>query len=585
MKKGNFIAGFILLIIFLGTCGVSADENFDQTLTKARKLVEQKEYMQALEEYSAIQNDLRRDPGLVIEWARVYTYADKHPNAIALFEEVRKTAPEKENEILRELADQYKWNGDVKKSIEIYRLAQDKGNDDHRVLVGLAEALAWDHQYKQAIKEYNKVLQSSSDTIHAMLGKAEVLSWQDKLEEANKIYHEILKNEPQNLSAKNGLARNIVWQSYNRQGIQFYEDILEQHPDDPGALEGLAYAYHWDGQEAVAVNTLERVLTLAPERNASRDLYDEIGTLKQLHFNQFNRYSYDSNKLSIMTDTLQAGKFINESTALGSSYDRYFYRQEGQDPVAGNRGGVNVSKRLSEYVKLDSYIYATEYNIKDFTPITTNTWFTLYPTDMWRFYLSYDRETFEDITSLRTKILTNSGSFSFDFKPDRFWFFSARYKRSTYSDDNNQNTAFADIEYRLNQTPYFKLYYNFYYSDWSEQRNNGYFNPNSIQSNTAGIYASKEVNKKLFVEGQVSTGYELQNPKSNHPTYFGALGIHYRLSRNWNVSLRGEYFNALDTNPKKGYSKKSGWLSFTYSFGPEPTRPYQASQPQRPTGQ
>lgn len=574
---------FLLLWVLL-SCSYAAAETFDEELGRARGLVEVRDYSQALRVYEGFLKSSHDDPQLMIEWARVYTYADQHAQAIGLFEEIRRRYPAHEKDIIRELADQYKWNGQLAQAIGAYRRALEVDPQDIMSLLGLAQALAWSGQREESLKEYSAALQRSPDSVLALLGKAEILSWNDKLEQANSLYRKVLQIEPQNLAAKNALARNTVWQSYNRQGIELFQEILQQYPDDVDALEGLAHAYHWDGQDGMAIKTLEKVLALAPARNAARDLYSDIGMLKKLNVNQSNRYSSDSNHLYVLANNVHVGKYLDEATKVGATYARYTYRQPGRRPIAGDRGGLDVSHRFNEFLEIDSYAYATDYRINGFHPVTTNTWVTLHPGDMWKWYLGYDRETFEDIQALQDKIIVNSGSLSFDFKPDRFWLFSARYKRSSYSDDNNQNTAFADIQYRINQEPYVKLYYNFYYSDWSEALDHGYFNPRSIQSHAIGAYASRDLTSRLFVDGQASTGYEKQNPKSSHPTYFGAVSLNYRLGRSWVVSARGEYFNALDTNPDKSYSKTTAWLNFTYSFGPEPVRPYQSTQPQRPTG-
>ena len=61
-----------------------------------------KEYAKALEIYNNLEEWIRKGPSLIIEWARVYTYADKHAEAIALFEEIRRDYPEFEKDIIRE---------------------------------------------------------------------------------------------------------------------------------------------------------------------------------------------------------------------------------------------------------------------------------------------------------------------------------------------------------------------------------------------------------------------------------------------------------------------------------------------------
>lgn len=571
-------------LLFLCAVAFAADSSSEAVLGEARTLVSEKSYDKAITLYEGISEWLQHDQGLVIEWARAYTYANRHAEAIALFEAVRIKEPQREKEIIRELADQYKWNNQIQKAIEVFRHGQEILGDDQSLELGLAETLSWAHQYQDAFAMYDLFLKKNPDSVSALLGKAEVLSWIDRLEQADVLYGKVLKLDPGNISARNNRARIAVWQGYHRKGIALYRQILRETPGNPDALEGLAYAYHWEDLDAKALETLGILLSTHPERKGARDLALQIANAKKINVSQSNRYSLDSNQLSIFSSALRAEYPLDSFTNIGTAYEWYSFRQDGHSPVLGNRGGLNFSKHFNEWFQVHSYMYVSDYNCNGFTPFTTNTWFTYFPNDIWRFDVSYDRETFEDITSLHDKIVANSGSFSFDVRPDRFWYFSGKYKRSRISDGNNQNTALAKIEYRLHQDPYVKMYYNFYYSDFSEIRDHGYFNPRAVQSSVIGFYASRQLTQRLFIEGQVSSGYENQNPKSNHPTYFGALGINYRLSKSWIASIRGEYFNALDTNPKRVYSKKSAWASLTYSFGAEAVQVYQATQPQRPAG-
>jgi tetratricopeptide (TPR) repeat protein len=581
MKYSKIFSALLVLAIAFSRASFGGEVQEDP-LGKARRLVEQRYYSAALEIYDGMNAQLSQDPDLLIEWARVYTYVDRHPQAIAIFERVRKEYPVKEKEILRELGDQYKWNGELKRSIEIYRKGLELDPGNLQIEIGLAQALAWDKRRKEAVQTYDRALAADPNNINALLGKAEVLSWDDKLEKARKVYEEILKKDPQNVDALNGIARICVWQGYHRLGIKRYLQILKDHPGNPEAMEGIAFAYHWDGQEALALKAAEKLMSEHPDRHAGKDLYGDIRNIKKPHVLQGNRFSDDANHLYIAAEKAHVGTYVGDSTIIGGAYEWYLYRQPGKVPLNGNRGGFDISHRLNEYLEATSYLYLAKYSAAGFTPFTTNTWLTFKPNDILRIDGGYDRETFEDITSMNQKIIANSGSISFDLKPNRFWLFSSKYKRSHYSDGNNQNTIFSKAEYRLWQKPYLKLFYNFYYSDWADQMNNGYFNPKSIYSNTGGIYGSTNLWKKLFWENQLSMGYEIQNPKQSRPTYYASTGFNYSLPRGVGLFTRAEYFLAKDTDPGKRYSKGTIWFGLTYSLGGEPGKQHEAQQAQRP---
>ncbi|MDQ7778718.1 MAG: tetratricopeptide repeat protein [Planctomycetota bacterium] len=559
-------------------------ETSDEALDLARKLVEAKRYDEALERYSQIESRLRSDAGLLIEWARVHTYADHHAEAIKLFEEVRRDFPEKAPEILRELGDQYKWNGQLQQAIDTYTEGLQKNAGDSKARAGLAQALAWAKKHAQAIEEYNRILKDDPNSTEALTGKADVFSWDDELEEAWSLYEQVLEREPENVNAQNSLARILVWQGYHRKGAARYRQILEGHPEDPDALEGLAFAEHWQGREDLALETAGKLLAAKPDRREAGKLFAEINAAQEPYVTAFSRYSSDSNHLDITTEGVRSGLHLDPSLSLELVYSWQKLYQRDQPTILANRSGVGVSKIFSDSFELNSFAYGVDYDEADLNCFTTNTWFTFKPSDIWRFDIGVDRETFDDVGALLNRIVVDSVSGSVDCRPSRWWFFSAKYKKGNYSDENRQESVLAKMEYRLNHMPYVKLYYNLYYSDWHEQLNHGYFNPLEVSSHSVGVYSGVKITDSLFAEAQMSRGYESQRPTSKHPTYFGAAGLDWRLAENWSVSLRGEYFEACRDSNSDGYVRTMGLLSITYNFGAAHIELEDGAQPARPSG-
>ncbi|MBN1872410.1 MAG: tetratricopeptide repeat protein, partial [Candidatus Omnitrophica bacterium] len=563
--------------------GIALDES--KLIDIARAYVDLKEYNRALDIYSGIEPWIRKGPSLMIEWARVCTYADKHKEAIELFEEVRRDYPENEKELIRELAEQYKWDGQYEKSIETYKRGLSIDPDNMALQLGMAQAYAMSGRHEEAMESYDLLLEKDPSSIEALLGKAEILSWRDQLEAAIGLYKRVLELDSQNIHALTGNARILVWQGYYRSGIDEYEKTLVLYPDNLDALEGLAFAYHWMGNEQKSVDTLEHLLELDKGRQYARKLYYQIRNSRTPYASSSSRYSHDKNGLRIFSSRLTSGLYPEMETNTEFIYEYLRYSNPNHNdssPVSGQRGGVGYSKRFSDLLSFDSYLYLTNYDTKDFTPFTTNTWLTFSPNDMWKIYLGYDRETIEDIDSVRNEIVVDSGSLTADFRPNRWWYFSAKYKRGYYNDGNTQDTYLGKVEYRIHQDPYAKLYYNIYYSDWDAQKSHGYFNPYSIISHALGLYGSTNITKKLFIEGQSSIGYEFQNPPMSHPTYYAALGLNYRISEEWLMSLRGEYFNARpDEDTDKGYDKRTAYLTLTYSGAEKPEREEISEKPER----
>lgn len=550
---------FVFFISLYLVVNVFAENDFNNELSKARILVEQKSYSEALKIYASISQELRKDSGLMIEWARVYTYADNHGAAIKLFEEVRSVHPERSDELMRELADQYRWN----------------------------------NQKIQALQIYDQILKRLPDNQDALLGKADILSLGDKLEESYALYQKILDRNPENLSALNSQAKILVWQGYHRQGVKRYEEILQRYPKNPDAIEGMAFALHWLGDDVHAVERIKELLEFEPNRKEAKDLYYQIKGSQYPFARSYSRFTDDSTPQTVVTGGLRSGLHLDYSTSVDAIYEHQVLRKKGSliPNISANRQGIGLGKSFGNTYEFNTFLYATQFNKVDFNPFTTNTWFTYKPDDYWRFDFAYDRETFEDNDALLNRVITNSPSISIDFRPDRFWFFNVKYKRSYFSDDNRQNQISSKIEYRLLQKPYIKLYYNYYYSDWGEpELSHGYFDPRSIRSHTLGAYSGLELTKRLFIEGKASGGYEFQSKpdvnhkKSDHPTFYTAASLNYRLADSWLVSASGDFFTTWPDHGERSYQKRGAYLSLTYNFGVSPVVLRDATRPYRTTG-
>ena len=541
------------------------------TLQRAQDLVEQERYDDALSEYEKIAEWMQKDPELMIELARVHTYADNHAEAIALFEQVRQRYPNYEKEIIAELADQYAWSGQRSEAVMLFRqaLEQEPGNVEYRVRLG--KALARFEQYDQAIAEYDFILDEHPQSVAALLGKAEALSWQDHLEEADQLYEQVRQIDPGNLDALNGQARVLVWKGYHRRGETAYRDILEVQPEDYDALEGLGFALRWDNRQREAVDVFERLYELRPGRKEAAELMYEIKYSQNPYIEQFNDYSRNSDGRRIQTHGAALGVPLDYETLLEGIYEFQRVWDNDNGRVDAHRGGLAIHRRFGEQFKLDSYLYGTYFDRRSWEVFTTDTKLTWSPDDMWLFRAGYERDTFRDVEAILKEIIVDSWSASVGYRPNRFWLLGGKFEQGFHSDGNRQESVLGILERRLSHKPFLKLYYNFYFSNWDKQLSNGYFNPKTFWSHTLGLYGSRKISPKLFLEGQISGGYESHTPPAYAPTMFAAAGIRYRLSEKWAIRARGEYFKSWPDRDRSynGYHNAQVILSVTYSFGPE----------------
>ncbi|MBF0121810.1 MAG: tetratricopeptide repeat protein [Candidatus Omnitrophica bacterium] len=572
---------------------VFAQNTFDDQLRTARSFVEQKAYAQALQIYVRIESQLRQDPGLLIEWARVYTYADDHAQAIKLFEELRATYPERSEEILRELGDQYLWSGQIPKAIAVYKEALLSPESDLKVFLRLAQTLLSNDQNVDALKTYDAALKRWPNSKDVILAKANALSLLDRLEESYALYQKVLDQNADDLTSLTGQAKVLVWQGYLRRGISRYEDILKKYPKNPDAIDGLAFALHWQGEDSAAAKRFEELLAFEPDRQEAQKMYTKIKGAPGSFIKAYGRFTNDSTPQTVFTNGARVGTHLNDSTSVEGIYEHQILRKKNAQysTISANREGVGISQHFGLDHELNVFVHQTHFNKINFDPFTMNTWFTYKPDDLWRFDAAYERETFEDNDALFHKIITNSGSLSVDFRPNRFWLFGTKYKRGYYSDHNDQDQVFSNAEYRLMQKPFIKIFFNDYYSDWGEpELRHGYFNPRTLRSDTLGLYSGIDVTNKLFVEAKAAGGYEFQKKSdtqhkiSNHPLCYGWLSINYRATDSWLLTASTDYFTTWPDHDQRSYQKRGAYLSVTYNFGANHVGLKEAGRPSRSAG-
>ena len=333
----------------------------------------------------------------------------------------------------------------------------------------------------------------------------------------------------------------------------------------------MGFALHWDHREREAVDVLDRLYELRPGREKAAELMYEIKYSQNPYINQFNDYSRDSNGRRIQSHGAVVGLPLDYDTLLEAIYQYQRIWDNDNGTVNSHRGGLGIHRRFGNQFRVDSYLYGTHFDRGNWQEFTTDTKLTWSPDDIWRFRGGYERETFRNVESILKKIVVDSWSASVGYRPDRFWLLGGKFKQGFYSDDNRQESVLAILERRLSHKPFLKLYYNFYFSNWDKQLSNGYFNPKRFRSHTLGLYGSRKISPKLFLEGQISGGYETHTPAAYSPTMFAAGGVGYRLSEKWVVRARGEYFKAWPDHDRDhdGYHNTQVMLSVSYSFGPE----------------
>lgn len=182
----------------------------------ARMLVEKKKYPQSLPYYEKALSSNPYNPDLIIEVAFVNGWAKHHARSAQLYQRVIQIQPARRNDVLKPLAQQ----------------------------------LLWSNQPRQAapyIKEYLKLHPNES--------------------EANTILKNIESVEKQQIEAETlTTARKYADQKNYQKALIYYYQTLQTNPNNSDLLIETARVEGWSGNPLKAIQLLQQVLKIAPQR-------------------------------------------------------------------------------------------------------------------------------------------------------------------------------------------------------------------------------------------------------------------------------------------------------------------------------
>lgn len=546
------------------------DQKMFIRLEEARTLVEREQYSDAIEIYDELTDLLTRDPGLVIEKARVYSYAKRHKEAADLFQTVMTEHEEYTPIFMRELGDMYTWQHFYDRAIDIYRSSLKLNPDNIDTRLSLARALAWSGEVEAAHTEYDDMLAKVPEHVPTLLGKADAYTMEDKLGTANDILDKIQVLEPGNIDAINMRARIMVWQGYHNHGVDLYKELLELYPDNLEALEGLAFGLHWGDRDPEAFDVLERLLHLRPSRTEASKLMARIRNTRRPYVALYGDYRDDSKPRTTTELGIAAGSILSDYLSVDARYGRKSIKEKESEntDLDANILGLLTSWHLTRRVILDLDLAFVDYDQANWQDLFIDGNLLWRPRDVLYLDIGYDTDTVNSIKPIFNKLTKDSISARIKWKPDRMWMFSAKQSAGDYSDSNNSDTTLLVAEYRITQTPYLKCYYNYYKGEW-DMTGDGYFSPKDFYAHTIGAYLSKRFSANRFGYVQGWLGREHHGDGINVPNYYLAAGYVYRPNLNWKLKISASYFDSESDADKghDGYRETHVWASISRSLG------------------
>ena len=433
--------------------------------------------------------------------AREAAAADRHSEAIALFEKACALDSSLVPRLGKEIGFQYIWDDKPGEALPYFEAYIAHHPEDSEGLLGYALALSWADRHEESLEYYRNVQSRYPKSLEATVGEARVVSWMDRNSEAELLYRKVLDSEPENLDARLGLAQVVNWQGRHREAREYYTNILKDHPGNRDALLGLAQAEVWLGRNDRARDLLEG---LEGDAEAEKLLAGiDRGSASNLRFDY--GVSKDSDELVMHRFEAGATYYIDDLTSVGIFVGRLSMSQDDFPDITVKSVSLKFYRRFNEdfSINLDLKPLRTEY----FDPFTYDTWLTWTPNWRLRFDLGAYRQLIETPLSVMRSITATGGNLGVGVRANDRFLVNGLFDLRRYSDDNNRVLWGASLSWLALKKPVelslVPGYMGFSFDRWED---NGYYSPEEYHNIGLAAKLRYRVKEKVAftVEGRVS---------------------------------------------------------------------------------
>jgi hypothetical protein len=387
------------------------------------------------------------------------------------------------------------------------------------------------------------------------------LLWSDRPSEARPIYQQIVREQPDNRDAARNLGRAITWSGKQREAARYLEALLLAHPDDDDARVMLAQAHAWMGRNDLARRDLRGK---AAERDDARRLLENLNWATDPRTRLELQKSTQSDNLDITSSRFKQEFSLDEGRGTGEVRAEHieFRLQDGSDDAIVNRIFLHGRYRFDDSWELNAEA-APERVAPLGSPVTQHlvysAWLTWWPGDSLRLDLSTNQASFDNLKSLRLGLSARMYALSTDITPNERQRYKARVEYGDYSDGNQRNAAQVEGEYRVRTHPEIWLGGRYYAFRFSQQFDNGYFNPKTFEA----AHATAKLDwrpggdtGRWNLAAYAAVGREHAVPDGSKPSYDVSLVSGWRIDARTRVEARAQRFSSRTTG-LSGFARNS----------------------------
>jgi tetratricopeptide (TPR) repeat protein len=213
------------------------------------------------------------------------------------------------------LAVVYQDQGKHDQAIDLYQEIL-KETEDTNSRINIASIYYNRGEQERAIKELEIAAKNNRDSAEPSSALGEYLERQKSLQAAEKKYQEALSIDDQHALSYYRLGRLYCYQEKTPLCMENLKKAVELAPETPDYLEALAAQHEEQSQPLEAINLLERVSVLQPERV---DIFIWLGNLyksEHLYKNAIQRYwtalAIEDNDLNVHRNLAEIYGLLNQ---------------------------------------------------------------------------------------------------------------------------------------------------------------------------------------------------------------------------------------------------------------------------------
>ena len=425
-----------------------------QTLQQAREQVDARQYGQALPVYEALLRAQPANTDLLIETARVYGFADRHKDAIAIYRRVIEVDPARLKDVAAALAWQTLWSGDAAAALPLFEQARSFTTDPKlqaELWRGSGEACVQTGDNACALHAYRQALALAPGDRDLQRRIALVLLWMDEYAQSEAAWRALLEQDPKDKRAQAGLARTLNAAGRHNEAVRLY-GLIDDGSDADLRLDH-ARAVRWAGYDAAAFPLLN-----ARTDDAAVFLRDWRVDREQKSFVWSGiDYSTDADQLDILAVAAGAGTLLQPGLLLEGGY-RFARLDSPQGNVNANRvqatlrGLVGTPGVTPPGLLVPSLTLAWN-DYDGWTPITGNASVRWLPQDLWRFTADLGREVVETPQAIGNRITVDVAAIGTEYRLPPRWTVGGTLSNLRFSDGNNRVRVYGHVDYATRFNP------------------------------------------------------------------------------------------------------------------------------------